>query len=58
MSSNYHNKGQEDAAKGKNNPPHSINNVDRMVYDKHTIDKMERHNKQYEKGQDNAKKNK
>lgn len=53
-----HDAGQSDASKGQNNPPHSIGAWDRMIYPDYAIKNMERENDAYNKGQDNARKDK
>ena len=58
MAKSWHDKGEQDESAGKDNPPHNINNLDRLIYSEHTIEKMEKDNDNYKSGQDNAKKNK
>jgi hypothetical protein len=52
MGRDYDSEGENDGAQGEYNPPHSISNLDRAIYDDHAIDKMQEHNDQHGSGHD------
>ena len=54
----YHADGEKDAVEGEYHPPHSINIVDSFVLSEHTWDKCLEDNEQYDKGYENAQKQK
>ena len=58
MSKDHNAGGQKDSSQGKYNPPHSITPLDQAVHSKHTLDKMEKDNDQYDAGYKNAQKQK
>jgi len=50
-----HNKGEQDAANGKYNPPHSISPLDVLFSTEKEIEHYVKDNEAYNKGRDNAK---
>lgn len=56
MSRDHHADGEKDGARGEYHPPHNINIIDTFIQDQHTWDKLVDDNDQYDKGYDNARK--
>jgi hypothetical protein len=54
MSKDHHSDGQKDSNAGKYEQPHSITPLDHVVHDKHTLDKMQQDNDEYDAGYKNA----
>lgn len=52
----HHNKGEQDGAKGKYDPPHSITPLDTWIHSEKFINEMSEDNKAYDEGRKNANK--
>jgi hypothetical protein len=51
---NYHNKGEQDAASGKFDPPPGITPLDPFIHTDRTLEKVQENREQYDAGHKNA----